>query len=59
MSRRTRIAARRKSSPLRWLIVIAVVLVACAALLALLAPTLVTRFVRAYVQKDAFRMKAE
>lgn len=59
MSRRTRTAARRKSSPLRWLMVMAVVLVVIAALLALLAPTLVTRLVRAYVQKDDFRLKAE
>ncbi len=59
MPRRTRSAARRKSSPLRWLILTAVVIAACAALLALLAPTLVTRFVRAYMQKDEFRMRAE
>lgn len=59
MPRRTRTAIRRKSSPLRWLVILAVLLVVGVVLLALLAPTLVTRFVRAYVQKDEFRMKAE
>ncbi|MEZ5388127.1 MAG: hypothetical protein R3F13_21685 [Prosthecobacter sp.] len=59
MSRRTRTAIRRKSSPLRWLAILAVILIVGCALLALLAPTLVTRFIRAYVQKEEFRMKAE
>lgn len=57
MHRRTR-PTRRKSSPLRWLGWLAVLIVIAAVTLNLLAPTLVTRFIRAYVQKDAFREKA-
>lgn len=58
MHRRTR-PARRKSSPLRWLGWLAALIVIAAVTLNLLAPTLVTRLIRAYVQKDAFRQKAE
>jgi hypothetical protein len=58
MHRRTR-PARRKSSPLRWLGWIAALIVIAAITLNLLAPTLVTRFIRSYVQKQAFREKAE
>ncbi len=59
MTRRTRTATRRKSSPLRLLVIPAVILIVTGILLVLLAPTLVTRFVRAHVQKEGFRMKAE
>lgn len=58
MHRRTR-PARRKSSPLRWLGWIAALIVIAAITLNLLAPTLVTRFIRSYVQKEDFRQKAE
>lgn len=58
MHRRTR-PTRRKSSPLRWLGWIAALIVIAAITLNLLAPTLVTRFIRSYVQKEAFRQKAE
>jgi hypothetical protein len=58
MHRRTR-PARRKSSPLRWLGWLAALIVIAAVTLNLLAPTLVTHFIRAYVQKEAFRQKAE
>lgn len=57
MHRRPR-PTRRKSSPLRWLGWLAALIVIAAVMLNLLAPTLVTRFIRAYVQKDAFREKA-
>jgi hypothetical protein len=57
MHRRTR-PTRRKSSPLRWLGGLAALTIIAAITLNLLAPTLVTRFIRAYVQKETFREKA-
>lgn len=59
MPRRVRPAARRPSSPLRWLLLIGGVLVLAFMALLLLAPTLVTNYIRAHVQKDEFRQKAE
>jgi len=59
MPRRTRTAVRRKTSPLRWLGGLAVFITAVGVVLLLLAPTLVTRFIRSYVQRDDFRLKAE
>lgn len=58
MPRRTRTAARRKASPLRWLGGLAIFVVVVGVVLVLLAPTLVTRFIRSYVQRDDFRLRA-
>lgn len=58
MQRRNR-PARRKSSPLRWLWWLAGLLVITFGVLTLVAPSLVTSFIRSYVQKEEFRQKAE
>lgn len=58
MQRRNR-PARRKSSPLRWLWWLAGLLVVGTGVLLFVAPSLVTSFIRSYVQKEEFRQKAE
>jgi len=50
---------RRKSAPLRWLGWLALVCVIVGGALVLLAPTLVTRFIRSYLTGSEFRQKAE
>lgn len=58
MQRRNR-PARRQSSPLRWLWWLAGLLVISAGIFLLVAPSLVTSYVRSYVQKEEFRQRAE
>ncbi len=58
MHRRTR-PGRRRPSPLRWLGWLAALLVVASIALTLLAPTLVTRFIRSYLARQEFRGKAE
>ncbi len=59
MQRRNRPGKRPPSSSLRWLWLLAVLILVSGVLLVLLAPTLVTSYIRAYVQKEDFRQKAE
>ncbi|MFN0075303.1 MAG: hypothetical protein ACKVY0_02395 [Prosthecobacter sp.] len=60
MQRRTRpSASRRPSSPLRWLWWLAGLLIVSGIMLVLLAPTLVTGYIRSYLRKDDFHHKAE
>lgn len=59
MQRRTRPGRRSSSTPLKWLGWLAAFLILCGGVLVLLAPSLVTSYIRAYVQKDDFRRKAE
>lgn len=59
MPRRARPTARRSSSPSRWLFLIAGILALGIVVALILAPTLVTNYIRAYVRKDEFRQKAE
>ncbi len=60
MQRRNRPGKRPSTSSFRWLwLLAALLLVGGALLLVLLAPSLVTSYIRAYVQKDDFRQKAE
>jgi hypothetical protein len=58
MQRRNR-PVRRKSSPLRWLGWLAGLLFVSAGVLMFVAPSLITNFIRSYVQKEEFRQKAE
>lgn len=58
MQRRTR-PSSRPSSPLRWLWLLVGLLVISGIMLVLLAPTLVTSYIRSYLRKDEFRQKAE
>lgn len=58
MHRRTS-PGRRKSSPLRWLGWLAALLVVGTVGLTLLGPTLITRVIRAHLQRVEFRQKAE
>lgn len=50
---------RRPFSLLRWLTLTGSCLAVAALLLLVSAPTLVTRFIRSYLQKEAFRQQAE
>lgn len=59
MQRRNRPGKRPSSSSFRWLWLLLGLLLISAVLLVLLAPSLVTSYIRAYVQKDDFRQKAE
>ncbi|MDB6003322.1 MAG: hypothetical protein JWR15_309 [Prosthecobacter sp.] len=59
MQRRNRPGKRPPSSSFRWLWLLVGLLLISAVLLVLLAPSLVTSYIRAYVQKDDFRQKAE
>jgi len=59
MQRRNRSGKRPSSSSFRWLGWLAVLLLVCGVILSLLAPTLVISYIRAYLQKDNFRQKAE
>jgi hypothetical protein len=59
MQRRNRPGKRPSSSSFRWLWLLAGLLLISAVVLVLLAPSLVTSYIRAYVQKDDFRLKAE
>lgn len=62
MQRRSRSrqpSGRRRSSPLRWLGWLAALLIVAGGVLMLLAPTLVTRFIRSYLARQEFRQKAE
>ncbi len=60
MQRRNRPGKRpTSSSSFRWLWWLAGLLFVCGVLLVLLAPTLVTSYIRSYVQTDDFRQKAE
>lgn len=52
-------SGRRRAAPLRWLGWLAALLVVCGGVLMLLAPTLVTRFIRSYLARQEFRQKAE
>lgn len=56
---RRKISGRRSSSPLRWLGWLALLLVVSTVVLTLLAPTLATRLIRAYLLREEFRQKAE
>lgn len=58
MQRRTR-PGRRKSTPLRWLGWLLLLLVIGGGVLTLLAPTLVTRYIRSYLARAEFREQAE
>ncbi|WP_395737202.1 hypothetical protein [Prosthecobacter sp.] len=58
MQRRQRPGKRPTSSPFRWLMWLAALLVVVGVLLVLLAPSLVTSYIRSYVQTDDFREKA-
>lgn len=58
MQRRNR-PARRKSRMLPWLGGLAALIVLGAVILTLMAPTLVTRFIRSYLLREEFRQKAE
>jgi hypothetical protein len=58
MQRRNR-TSRRPSSPIRWLWWLAGLIVVSGVTLVLLAPTLVTNYIRTYLRDDAFRQKAE
>jgi hypothetical protein len=58
MQRRNR-TSRRPSSPIRWLWWLAGLIVVSGVTLVLLAPTLVTNYIRTYLRNDAFRQKAE
>lgn len=57
MQRRTR-PGRRPTSSFRWLWWLAGLLLISGIMLALLAPTLVTSYIRAYLRKDEFRQAA-
>lgn len=57
MQRRTR-PGRRPASPFRWLWWLAGLLVISGVILSLLAPTLVTSYIRAYLRTDDFRQTA-
>ena len=60
MQRRNRPGKRpSSSSSFRWLWWLVGLLLVCGVGLVLLAPSLVTSYIRAYVQKDDFRQKAE
>ncbi|MDI1311074.1 hypothetical protein, partial [Prosthecobacter sp.] len=59
MQRRNRPGKSPASSSFRWLWFLVALLLVSAGLLVLLAPSLVTSYIRAYVQKDDFRQKAE
>ena len=60
MQRRTRpSASRRPASPLRWLWLLVGLLLISGVMLMLLAPTLVTGYIRSYLRKDEFHQKAE
>lgn len=59
MQRRNRPDQRPSSSSFGWLWWLAGLLLVSGVVLVLLAPTLVTSYIRAYVQKDDFRQKAE
>ncbi len=59
MQRRTRPGKRPYSSSFRWLWWLAALLLVSAVVLVLLAPSLVTGYIRTYVQKDDFRLRAQ
>lgn len=59
MQRRNRPGTRPSTSSLRWLWLLLALLLISGVVLVLLAPSLVTGYIRAYVQKDEFRQKAE
>ncbi len=59
MPRRVRPAVRRSSSPWRWLLWLAGLLVAGSLVLMLISPSLVTSFIRSYLHRDEFRQKME
>lgn len=59
MQRRNRTGKRSPASSFRWLGWLAALLIVCGGVLVMLAPSLVTGYIRAYLQKDEFRHKAE
>lgn len=59
MQRRNRPGQRPSSSSLGWLWWLVGLILVSGVILLLLAPSLVTSYIRAYVQKDDFRQKAE
>jgi hypothetical protein len=59
MQRRNRPGKRPIASLFRWLLLVAFLVLVSGGVLALLAPTLVTGYIRTYLQKDDFRRKAE
>lgn len=58
MQRRPR-PNRRSKSPLRWLGWLAAFVILCALVLMMLAPSLVTGYIRTYLRKETFSQKAE
>jgi len=59
MQRRNRPGKRSSASSFRWLGWLAALLIVSGAVLVMLAPSLVTGYIRAYLEKDEFRHKAE
>lgn len=59
MQRRNRPGQRPSSTSLAWLWWLAGLILVSGVILVLLAPSLVTSYIRAYVKKDDFRQKAE
>ena len=59
MQRRNRPGKRPSSSSFRWLWWLAGLVLVSGAVLILLAPSLVTSYIRSYLQQDDFRQKAE
>lgn len=59
MQRRNRPGKRSSASSFRWIGGLVVMGLICAGVLVMLAPTLVTNYIRAYLQKDDFRHKVE
>lgn len=59
MQRRNRTGKRSPASPFRWLGWLMAMLIVCGIVLVMLAPSLVTGYIRTYLQKDDFRQKVE